>query len=72
MYLAAESEMDPTKRAALFIRMNDLVVGDGHIIPLISRPRVHGSSLKLVTTYTGWDLDFSFLHNWYREGAREA
>ena len=64
--------MDPVKRAALFIKMNDLVVGEGHIIPLISRPRVRGASLKLVTNLTGWDLDFSGLPNWYREGGREA
>jgi peptide/nickel transport system substrate-binding protein len=64
--------MDPAKRAALFIQMNDMVVGDGHIIPLISRPRVSGASLKLMTDLTGWDLDFSGLHNWYREGGRDA
>ena len=58
-YAAAETELDPVKRAALFIKLNDLVVGDGHIIPLISRPRVRGAALKLVAPLTGWDLDFS-------------
>ena len=67
-HLASESEMDPVKRAALFIRMNDLVISGGHIIPLISRHRVSGSSTRLVTALTGWDLDFSGLQNWYREG----
>jgi peptide/nickel transport system substrate-binding protein len=66
-FRAAESELDPVKRAALFIRMNDLVVKDGVVIPLISRPRVRGASLKLVTGLSGWDLDFSALQNWYRE-----
>ncbi len=66
-FAAAEVELDPVKRAALFIRMNDLVVKDGYIIPLISRPRVRGAVLKLVAPLTGWDLDFSSLHNWYRE-----
>jgi peptide/nickel transport system substrate-binding protein len=64
---AAEVELDPVKRAALFIRMNDMPVKDNVIIPLISRPRVRGANLKLVTQLTGWDLDFSGLHNWYRE-----
>jgi peptide/nickel transport system substrate-binding protein len=68
-YQAAEGELDPVKRAALFIRLNDLPVKDNVIIPLISRPRVRGANLKLVTPLTGWDLDFSQLHNWYREGA---
>ncbi|MDQ6629221.1 MAG: peptide ABC transporter substrate-binding protein, partial [Pseudomonadota bacterium] len=57
LFDAAASELDPVKRAALYIRMNDMVVTDNHIIPLISRPRVRGGNLKLVTTLSGWDLD---------------
>jgi peptide/nickel transport system substrate-binding protein len=67
VYAQAEAELDPVKRAALFIRMNDIVVGDNAIIPLVSRPRVRGANHKLMTALTGWDLDFSGLHNWYRE-----
>jgi peptide/nickel transport system substrate-binding protein len=52
---------------ALFIKMNDLPVKDGVIIPLISRPRVRGINAKLTTQLTGWDLDLSGLHNWFRE-----
>jgi len=66
-YAMAETELDPVKRAALFIRLNDLPVKDNVIIPLISRPRVRGGNLKLVCALSGWDLDFSTLHNWYRE-----
>ncbi len=66
-YRAAEAELDPVKRAAMFIRMNDLIVKDNHVIPLISRPRVRGASNKMVVTLSGWDLDFGFLQNWYRE-----
>ena len=66
-FRAAEAELDPVKRAALYISMNDMVVKDNAIIPLISRPRVRGGSLKLVATLSGWDLDFSTLQNWYRE-----
>ena len=64
---AAEVELDPVKRVALFIRMNDMPVKDGVVIPLISRPRVRGANLKLVTQLSGWDLDFSGLHDWFRE-----
>ena len=67
VYRAAEGELDPVKRAAMFIRLNDLPVQDGVIIPLIARPRVNGTNLKLVAMPSGWDLDFSALHNWYRE-----
>jgi peptide/nickel transport system substrate-binding protein len=66
---AGEQELDPVKRAAIYIRMNDMVVADNIIVPLISRPRVRGANLKLVTGLSGWDLDFSGLHNWYRETA---
>ena len=61
------AELDPVKRAAIYIKMNDMVVNDNFVIPLISRPRVRGGNLKLVTTLSGWDLDFSALQNWYRE-----
>ncbi len=65
---AASSELDPVKRVGMYIKMNDMVVDDYAVIPLISRPRVRGANLKLVTTLSGWDLDFSALQNWYREG----
>ena len=66
-----QSELDPVKRAAMYIKMNDMVVNDYIVVPLISRPRVRGGNLKLVTTLSGWDLDFSALQNWYRERAGE-
>ena len=66
-YAAAEAELDPVKRTALFIRLNDMPVKDNVIIPLISRPRVRGVNSKLVVALSGWDLDLWALHNWYRE-----
>ena len=67
IFRATEGEIDPVKRAAMFIQLNDLPVMDHAVIPLMSRPRVRGASLKLVSPLSGWDLDFSQLHNWYRE-----
>jgi peptide/nickel transport system substrate-binding protein len=66
-FAAAESELDPVKRAAHFIRMNDLVVASGCVIPLVNRARVRGRSGKLVPALSIWDLDFSALHDWYRD-----
>jgi len=66
-FRAAEVELDPVKRAALFIRMNDMVVKDGYLVPLISRPRVRGVANRMMVPLSGWDLDFSALHDWYRE-----
>ena len=66
-FRAAEMELDPVKRAALFIRMNDLVIKDGYCVPLVSRPRVRGVSTRMAVPLSGWDLDFSGLQHWYRE-----
>ncbi len=66
-FAAAEGELDPVKRAALFIKMNDLVVGDHAVIPDVYRPRVSGMSRQLRAHLTGWDNDVWDLRNWYRE-----
>jgi peptide/nickel transport system substrate-binding protein len=65
---AAESELDPVKRAALFIQMNDMVVEDGVVIPIVSRPQVYALSRKLKAVLSGWDNTFWNLQDWYREG----
>jgi peptide/nickel transport system substrate-binding protein len=64
---AAESELDPVKRAALFITMNDMVVGDPAVIPVVYRPGVSGMSRQLRATLSGWDNVLWDLKNWYRE-----
>ena len=66
-FRAAEGELDPVKRAALFIAMNDIVVGDPAVIPVVYRPVVAALSHKLRATLTGWDNAFWNLKDWYRE-----
>jgi len=63
----AEGELDPVKRAALFIKMNELVVGDYAVIPVVYRPRVAAISSKLQAPLSGWDNDLWLLSDWYRE-----
>ncbi len=67
IYREAESELDPVKRAALFIRMNDLVVGSNHIIPIVQRPLVSASLNNLRPVLSGWDTTMWLLRDWYRE-----
>jgi peptide/nickel transport system substrate-binding protein len=68
LYRAAETEMDLVKRAAYFIRMNDLVVQNVVVVPLIWRNWVSGVSNKLKgTEISGWDSSFWNLPSWYRE-----
>ena len=65
---AAEAEMDPVKRAVLFVKMNDLVIQDIVVIPVVFRPRVAAIASKLRNAeQSGWDGDFWNLANWYRE-----
>jgi peptide/nickel transport system substrate-binding protein len=66
-YSAAEGEIDPVKRAALFIKMNDLVVNDPVVIPVVFRPRASGAANNLVAPLSGWDNDLWNLADWYRE-----
>jgi peptide/nickel transport system substrate-binding protein len=67
IYRAAQSELDPVKRAALFIKMNDMVVEDVAVIPVVNRRWVAAMSHKLRATLSGWDNDFWNLKDWYRE-----
>jgi peptide/nickel transport system substrate-binding protein len=67
LYSEAEGELDPVKRAALFIRMNDLAVGDHAVIPLVYRPRVAAVSHRMKVDISGWDTDMGNLKDWYRD-----
>ena len=67
LFHAAEGELDPVKRAALFIAMNDMVVEAGVVIPVVCRPQVSAISKKLRATLSGWDSTFWNLKDWYRE-----
>jgi peptide/nickel transport system substrate-binding protein len=66
-FRAAERELDPVKRAALFIRMNDLACGDPVVIPVVHRPRVAAIANGLHCNISGWDNDTGDLRSWYRE-----
>jgi peptide/nickel transport system substrate-binding protein len=68
LWRSAEAEMDPVKRAALFIQMNDLLIKEVAIIPVVWRPRVAVSSNKLKdSNQSAWEGDFWHLPYWYRE-----
>jgi peptide/nickel transport system substrate-binding protein len=66
-YRAAEGELDPVKRAALFIHMNDLVVNNRVVVPVVNRPKVQAVSNKLHAPGSGWDNDLWNLKDWYRD-----
>jgi peptide/nickel transport system substrate-binding protein len=67
-YNAADVELDPVKRAALFIKMNDLVIQNVVVIPVLWRNGVSASTHKLRgMDLTGWDTTMWRLPYWYKE-----
>ena len=66
-YREAEHEMDPVKRAALFIRLNDMPCNDVAVIPVVYRPDPAGVGNRLVVRMSGLDLTVGFIHDWYRD-----
>jgi peptide/nickel transport system substrate-binding protein len=66
-YRAAQGELDPVKRASMFIRMNDLVVENQVVIPVVYRPRVSAVLANLHAPLSGWDNDLWNLRDWYKD-----
>jgi peptide/nickel transport system substrate-binding protein len=67
LFHAAEHETDPVKRAAMFIRMNDLVVNDVAVIPIIHRPAVAAVANRLRVSLSGWDSYLWNYQDWYAD-----
>ena len=67
-YRAADGEVDPVKRGALFIKMNDIVIANVVVIPVLWRNGVSASSTVLHgMDLTGWDSTFWRLPFWYKQ-----
>jgi peptide/nickel transport system substrate-binding protein len=68
LFEASLTELDPVKRASQFIRMNDMVIHDVVVIPVLWRMVVSAVSKKLMnTSISGWDSNLWNLRNWSRE-----
>jgi peptide/nickel transport system substrate-binding protein len=65
---AATTELDPVKRAALLIKLNDLVVNNRVVVPIVARPTVQALNTRLVAVMSGWDNNTWDIQNWYKEG----
>jgi len=68
LYKQAEQELDAVKRAAMYIKLNDMVVGDNYIQPVAARSRVAAVKGGVTAHFSGWDNDLWQLASWYREG----
>jgi peptide/nickel transport system substrate-binding protein len=67
IHKAAQVELDPVKRAAMLIKLNDLAVNNYVVIPVVARLGVAAVNNKLVCELTGWDNNTWDLASWYRE-----
>jgi peptide/nickel transport system substrate-binding protein len=65
-YRAAQKELDPVKRAALLIKVNEIFCEANVILPLLSRTRVAAAASNLMHDHSGWDVDTWNLAAWYR------
>jgi hypothetical protein len=65
--IPANDRRAAVKRAAFFIRMNDLVCNNQAVIPVVNRPKVQAVSNKLHAAGSGWDNDLWNLKDWYRD-----
>ena len=68
IHKAAQVELDPVKRAAMLIKLNELAVNNQVVIPLVMRPGAAAVGNGLVLELSGWDNNTWDLANWYREG----
>ena len=64
---AAESEVDPVKRASLYIKANDLLIQDTVFIPVQHRLKVEAAANTLRPVVSGWANETDNLFDWYRE-----
>lgn len=68
LWKQAEAELDPVKRAAHFIRMNDLLIEHNIVVPIVWRNGVSAAGSKLRgMELTAWDSNLWRLAYWYRE-----
>jgi len=67
LYRAAENELDPVRRAALFIRMNEMVAADGYAIAILARTMTRTFGARMRAPLSPWQNDMALLADWYRE-----
>ena len=67
LFAQSEGELSPVKRAALFIAMNDLLIKNVVVIPVVTRPGVTAVAKNLHAPLSGWDNNTYAIQDWYRD-----
>ena len=67
LFRQATAELDPEKRAELFVRMNELLIEDVAVIPLVNTTQPMAISVDLKGyDSTPWDVEVWKIADWYR------
>ena len=68
LYERSRTELDPQRRRALIVAMNDLLIEDAAVIPLVEKPTTFGIRHD-ITGYspTAWDVHPWDIMHWTRE-----
>ena len=55
------------KRAALYIKANDMLIENAVFVPVLHRLKVSAISKGLKPVISGWANDIDNIQDWYRE-----
>jgi peptide/nickel transport system substrate-binding protein len=67
LFAQSEVEIDPVKRAAMFIGLNNMLIKNVVVIPVVTRPSVSAVANNLHAPLSGWDTNTYAIHDWYRD-----
>ncbi|MBB6411922.1 peptide ABC transporter substrate-binding protein [Mesorhizobium sangaii] len=68
LFQASATEVDPEKRRGLFVAMNDLLISDAAVVPLVEWAYVSGLGNDIVGyDPTPWDAETWNIANWHRK-----
>ncbi len=67
LYLQSTTELDPAKRREIFIQMNDMVINEGVIIPIIHRTGLTAASNSMQgVELSAWESNVWLIKDWAR------
>ena len=66
LFDAAAVELDPVKRAAMYIRMNDIAVA-GYVLPIVQRAETTALANGLHARLSAWDDGVWAIADWYKD-----
>ena len=68
LYEQSTTELDSKRRKTLIVQMNDLLINDFAVIPLVERSSAFGIGKNIAgIDLTPWDVDVYNIKDWYRK-----